>query len=130
MAETVYTLELQMWSEESIAVFVTPRGEGRSVPHFLTLPSAFLISEHPPCSRARFEAQPVAISIFGHIRPAEHVPQKRSRCLRVVGVNQGVNRGDHKVAVRSIPAVALVFAFVTSKILYCKKKAQRSALRA
>ena len=42
-------------------------------------------------TRSRFEDQPIVIPIFGHILPAEHVPQKRPRCLRVVGVNQGVN---------------------------------------
>ena len=46
---------------------------------------------HAHLARSRFEDEPVVIPIFGHILPAEHVPQKRPRRLRVVGVNQGVN---------------------------------------
>src|SRR6266550_8455279 len=46
---------------------------------------------HAHLARSRFEDQPVVIPIFGHILPAEHVPQKRPRRLLVVGINQGVN---------------------------------------
>ena len=34
---------------------------------------------HTHLARSRFEDQPVVIEIFGHILPAEHVPQKRPR---------------------------------------------------
>jgi hypothetical protein len=46
---------------------------------------------HTHLARSRFEDQPVVIPIFGHILPAEHVPQKRPRRFRVIRVNQGVN---------------------------------------
>ena len=46
---------------------------------------------HAHLAWPRFENEPIVIPIFGHILPAEHIPEKRSRRVSIVGVNQSMN---------------------------------------
>jgi hypothetical protein len=46
-------------------------------------------------ARTAFENEPITIKILGNVLPAEHVAQKRSCCVRIVGVDQRVAGGNH-----------------------------------
>ena len=47
---------------------------------------------HAHFARAGVKDEPVIfLPLLGHILPAEHVSKKCARCLRIVGVNQGMN---------------------------------------
>jgi len=42
-------------------------------------------------ARPGFENEPIVIEILGDVLPPEDITQKRPRCVRIVGVNQGMN---------------------------------------
>ena len=56
----------------------------------LTLPFA-VRRVHAHLAQARFKNEPIVIEILGHVLPPQHVPQKRPRCVSIVGINQRMN---------------------------------------
>ena len=80
----------------------------------LTLPLA-VRRVHAHLARPALENEPVVIEILCNVLPAEHISQKRPRCLSIVGVDQRVNRGNH-VAIWYIDTLPIVFGLSPAKV--------------
>jgi hypothetical protein len=75
---------------------VTHQGNRVVTRGFEGFPFPFPMSRvHSQFARAGFENEPIIIEILGDPLPSKNIAKKHPRCIRIVGVDQGMNRCNH-----------------------------------